>query len=127
MIPTLKWYYLIRCTCRIVAKRFAASVAAYGSGRGASCHRPGYQPSTNDGHPVLVLDRSGLAMITDRYSVKVRTSSFVLTPYNFSGRNRYLDWVRSRISSPLLGAYFKGPSRVVSLVVMSYDVAEGTG
>ncbi|MED6185755.1 hypothetical protein PIB30_060165 [Stylosanthes scabra] len=24
-IPTLKWYYLIRCTCRIVAKRFAAS------------------------------------------------------------------------------------------------------
>ncbi|MED6170242.1 hypothetical protein PIB30_028975 [Stylosanthes scabra] len=43
-----------------------ANAAAYGSGRGASCQRPGYQPSTNDGYPVLVLDRSGLAMITDR-------------------------------------------------------------
>ncbi|MED6108113.1 hypothetical protein PIB30_020383 [Stylosanthes scabra] len=51
-----------------------ANVAAYGSGRGASCHRPGYQPrmvlrgSTNDGCPELVPDRSGLAIITDRMS-----------------------------------------------------------
>ncbi|MED6145304.1 hypothetical protein PIB30_023886 [Stylosanthes scabra] len=43
-----------------------ANVAAYSSGKGASCQRPGYQRSTNDGYPVLVLDRSGLAMITDR-------------------------------------------------------------
>ncbi|MED6120925.1 hypothetical protein PIB30_025406 [Stylosanthes scabra] len=65
--------------------------------------------------------------ITSLNRFEVRTWSFVLIPYNFSGRNRYLDWVRSRISSPWLGAYLKGPSRVVSLVVMSYDVAEGTG
>ncbi|MED6220279.1 hypothetical protein PIB30_043383 [Stylosanthes scabra] len=25
MIPTHKWYYLIRCTCRIVTKEFVAS------------------------------------------------------------------------------------------------------
>ncbi|MED6127130.1 hypothetical protein PIB30_085168 [Stylosanthes scabra] len=72
------------------------NVAAYGSGSGASCQRPGYQPrmvlrgSTNDGYPVLVLDRSGLAMITDRtfqvqvqawkvgeVSVELRVSSFL--------------------------------------------------
>ncbi|MED6161265.1 hypothetical protein PIB30_059133 [Stylosanthes scabra] len=50
------------------------NVAAHGSGRGASCQRPGYQPrmvlrgSTNDGCPELVPDRSGLAIITDRMS-----------------------------------------------------------
>ncbi|MED6170557.1 hypothetical protein PIB30_032128 [Stylosanthes scabra] len=30
----------------------------------------GPRGSTNDGHPVLVLDRSGLAMITDRVQVQ---------------------------------------------------------
>ncbi|MED6190172.1 hypothetical protein PIB30_103130, partial [Stylosanthes scabra] len=35
-VPTLKWYYLIRCTCRIVAKRFAASL-----------------PEQNDPSPIL--------------------------------------------------------------------------
>ncbi|MED6199430.1 hypothetical protein PIB30_075861 [Stylosanthes scabra] len=57
----------------------------------------GPRGSKNDGHPVQVLDQSGLAMITDRYSVKVRTWSFVLTPYNFSGRYRYMDYNLARI------------------------------
>ncbi|MED6178533.1 hypothetical protein PIB30_108543, partial [Stylosanthes scabra] len=28
-IPTLKWYYLIRCTCRIVTKEFVASSGSF--------------------------------------------------------------------------------------------------
>ncbi|MED6127756.1 hypothetical protein PIB30_091157 [Stylosanthes scabra] len=35
--------------------------------------------STNDGHPVLVLDRSGLAMITDRVDIRVKLGALV--PY----------------------------------------------
>ncbi|MED6137746.1 hypothetical protein PIB30_067889 [Stylosanthes scabra] len=65
----------------------------------------GPRGSTNDGHPVLVLDRSRLAMIIDRYSVKVRTWSFVLTPYNFSGRYRLSD-LRSRSDHGVHGSVF---------------------
>ncbi|MED6198664.1 hypothetical protein PIB30_068646 [Stylosanthes scabra] len=54
-----------------------ANVVVYGSGRGPPANVPAtnlgpgsmvLRGSTNDGYPVLVLDRSGLAMITDRVS-----------------------------------------------------------
>ncbi|MED6110142.1 hypothetical protein PIB30_040200 [Stylosanthes scabra] len=45
----------------------------------------------------------------------VRTWSFVLTPYNFSGRYRYLVSVRGQMLKPLIGALLVWSRSVVSL------------
>ncbi|MED6221400.1 hypothetical protein PIB30_054302 [Stylosanthes scabra] len=66
-----------------------ANVAAYGSGRGLPTNVPatnleigydrgrliGLPGSTDDGYPVLVLDRLELAMITDRVWRFIRTEN----------------------------------------------------